>query len=159
MEDAGALSSSEHADSPGKKNLAAAASISSPSSTLDSVAHQASPAQVRALQAEVQRLRSQLEDSEAKVGHWEKCMQQLVHRALLSPDMNEMYKTECSRVLSSGLSSIEQITHVHYVDCSFPSVPSEVRVPRSSPIGIRLPATLASCFSQRIKYMRGVSNA
>jgi len=70
-------------------------------------------------------LRTQLRDSESKVAMWEECMQQLIHCMLLSPDMNDMYKTETVEVLREALQSVEQIEKVHYVECSFPSVPSE----------------------------------
>jgi hypothetical protein len=46
---------------------------------------------------------------------------------MLSPDMNDMYKTECSTMLRDALKTVEQIQAVRFVDCSFPSVPSEVR--------------------------------
>jgi hypothetical protein len=35
------------------------------------------------------------------------------------------YKHECSTLLTQALMSLEQIDRVRYVDCSFPSVPSE----------------------------------
>jgi len=35
------------------------------------------------------------------------------------------YKHECSALLTQALMSLEQIDRVRYVDCSFPSVPSE----------------------------------
>ena len=58
-------------------------------------------------------------------------MQQLVHCVMLSPDMNDMYKIECTNLLKDTLNGVEQIQAVRFVDCSFPSVPSEVRRPRS----------------------------
>ena len=66
-----------------------------------------------------------LQASEAKVAMWEECMQQLVHCVMLSPDMNDMYKTECTTLLRDTLNGVEQIQAVRFVDCSFPSVPSE----------------------------------
>jgi len=39
--------------------------------------------------------------------------------------MNDMYKHECSSLLTQALTNLEQIDRVRYVDCSFPSVPSE----------------------------------
>lgn len=81
--------------------------------------------QVASLRQEVARLHLLLQASEAKVGMWEECMQQLVHSVMLSPDMNDMYKTECSALLRDALKGVEQIQAVRFVDCSFPSVPSE----------------------------------
>ena len=52
-------------------------------------------------------------------------MQQLVHCVMLSPDMNDMYKIECTNLLKDALKGVEQIQAVRFVDCSFPSVPSE----------------------------------
>ena len=86
-------------------------------------------AQVGALRQEVARLQLLLQASEAKVAMWEECMQQLVHCVMLSPDMNDMYKTECTTLLRDTLKGVEQISAVRFVDCSFPSVPSEVRAP------------------------------
>ena len=82
-------------------------------------------AQVGALRQEVARLQLLLQASEAKVAMWEECMQQLVHCVMLSPDMNDMYKTECSTLLKDALNGVEQIQAVRFVDCSFPSVPAE----------------------------------
>lgn len=81
--------------------------------------------EVAALRQEVARLQLLLQASEAKVAMWEECMQQLVHCVMLSPDMNDMYKTECSTMLRDALKTVEQIQAVRFVDCSFPSVPSE----------------------------------
>ena len=81
--------------------------------------------QVAALRQEVARLQLLLQASEAKVAMWEECMQQLVHCVMLSPDMNDIYKTECSTLLKDTLATVEQIQAVRFVDCSFPSVPSE----------------------------------
>ena len=44
-----------------------------------------------------------LQVSEAKIAMWEECMQQLIHCVMLSPDMNDMYKTECSTLLRDTL--------------------------------------------------------
>ena len=52
-------------------------------------------------------------------------MQQLVHCVLLDPNMNDMYKGECTGMLREALEMIEQIQTVRYVECSFPSVPTE----------------------------------
>merc|ERR1719231_1629461 len=52
-------------------------------------------------------------------------MQHFVHCVLLSPDMNDMYKEYCSDMLRDALATVEQIHAVRFVDCSFPSVPSE----------------------------------
>ena len=52
-------------------------------------------------------------------------MQNFLHCVMLSPDMNEMYNTECSTLLRDALKTVEQIQTIKYVDCSFPSVPSE----------------------------------
>lgn len=80
---------------------------------------------IAALRQEVQLLQNKLRTSEAKVAMWEECMQQLVHCVFLSPDMNEMYKSECSAMLRDALATVDQIQAVRCVDCSFPSVPSE----------------------------------
>jgi len=85
----------------------------------------AADGQVMALQKQVEALREQLRVSETKVAMWEECMQQLLYCMLLSPDMNDMYKTECVALLREALQSVEQIEKVHYVECSFPSVPAE----------------------------------
>ena len=85
----------------------------------------ASRAQVAGLRQEVARLQLLLQASEAKVAMWEECMQQLVHCVMLSPDMNDIYKTECSTLLRDALTGVEQIQAVRFVDCSFPSVPAE----------------------------------
>lgn len=79
------------------------------------------------LRQEVARLQILLQASEAKVAMWEECMQQLVHCVILSPDMNDMYKEECNTILRDALATVEQIQAVRFVDCSFPSVPTEVR--------------------------------
>lgn len=120
---------------------------------------------IAALRQEVQLLQNKLRTSEAKVAMWEECMQQLVHCVFLSPDMNEMYKSECSAMLRDvrtalgrhrppsasamlsashallllslqALATVDQIQAVRCVDCSFPSVPSEVNALR-----------VASCFA------------
>lgn len=56
-------------------------------------------AQVIALQKQVATLQEQLRASESKIAMWEECIQQLVYCLLLSPDMNEVYKTECVDLL------------------------------------------------------------
>ena len=68
-----------------------------------------------------------LQVSEAKVAMWEECMQTFLHSIMLSPEMNDIYKDECTRILRSTLGGVEQIQAVRFVDCSFPSVPTEVR--------------------------------
>ena len=83
-------------------------------------------AQVTALRQEVARLQLLLQVSEAKVAMWEECMQTFLHAVMLSPEMNDMYKDECTRILRSTLGGVEQIQAVRFVDCSFPSVPTEV---------------------------------
>jgi len=80
---------------------------------------------VAALRQQVAELQSRLRASEAKVAMWEECMQQLCHCVLLSPDMNDMYKDYCSELLRDALGTVDQISAVRFVDCSFPSVPSE----------------------------------
>jgi len=80
---------------------------------------------VAALRQQVAELQARLRASEAKVAMWEECMQQLMHCVMLSPDMNDMYKDECTRVLRDALTTVEQVQAVRYVECSFPSVPSE----------------------------------
>ena len=62
---------------------------------------------------------------EAKVSMWEECMRTLVYCVMLSPEMNDIYKQECVDLLQNTLVGVEQVTDVHYVECSFPSVPSE----------------------------------
>jgi len=52
-------------------------------------------------------------------------MQQMVHCVILSPDMNDMYKSECAQILKNALNTVQQIQAVRFVECSFPSVPSE----------------------------------
>ena len=52
-------------------------------------------------------------------------MQSFLHSVMLSPDMNEMYKDECSTLLRDALKTVEQIQTIKYIDCSFPSVPTE----------------------------------
>jgi hypothetical protein len=54
---------------------------------------------VALLRQQVAELQSRLRASEAKVAMWEECMQQLVHCVVLSPEMNDMYKSECSALL------------------------------------------------------------
>ena len=56
-------------------------------------------AALQKLQKQVLDLQEQLRASEAKVGMWEECMQQLMHSLLLSPDMNDMYKSVCVELL------------------------------------------------------------
>jgi hypothetical protein len=51
------------------------------------------------LQKQVFDLQELLRASEAKVAMWEECMQTLMHSMLLSPDMNDMYKTVCVDLL------------------------------------------------------------
>jgi len=82
---------------------------------------------VTALRQEVARLQLLLQVSEAKVAMWEECMQTFLHSVMLSPEMNDIYKDECTRILRSTLGGVEQIQAVRFVDCSFPSVPTEVR--------------------------------
>ena len=81
--------------------------------------------QVTALKQEVARLQLLLHASEAKIAMWEECMTAFLHSVMLSPDMNEMYKAECSTLLRDALKTVEQIQTIRYVDCSFPSVPTE----------------------------------
>jgi len=81
--------------------------------------------EVVALRKKVAGLQDRLAAANAKVGMWERFMQQMLGCVILSPDMNEMYKTECSELIRQALASVEQITEVRYVECSFPSVPSE----------------------------------
>ena len=81
--------------------------------------------QVAALQAQVRGLQARLRSSEAKVAMWEEACQQLVHCIVLSPDMNEYYSELCTELLTGALSSVEQISQVRFVECSFPSVPNE----------------------------------
>ena len=52
-------------------------------------------------------------------------MRTLVYCVMLSPEMNDIYKQECVDLLQNTLVGVEQVTDVHYVECSFPSVPSE----------------------------------
>ena len=85
-----------------------------------------------------------LQASESKVAMWEECMQQLVHCVMLSPDMNDIYKLECSTLLRDALKTVEQIQAVRFVDCSFPSVPSEVRSTMSLPEAARRSAARRS---------------
>jgi len=80
---------------------------------------------IAALRQQVAELQSRLRASEARSAMWEECMQQLCHCVLLSPDMNDMYKDYCSELLRDALGTVEQIQAVRFVDCSFPSVPSE----------------------------------
>ena len=76
---------------------------------------------------------------------WEECMQTLVHCVMLSPEMNDMYKDECTRILRSSLGGIEQIQAVKFVDCSFPSVPTEVSCAGAAEAGCsRAPSRLTS---------------
>lgn len=77
-------------------------------------------------------LREQLAAAQSKVSMWERCMTQFMNSMLLSPDMNDMYKEMCSDMLKQALQTVEQIQHLHYVECSFPSVPSEAS-PESPP--------------------------
>ena len=88
-----------------------------------------------ALRQELAKYQLLLQASEAKVAMWEECMQTFLHPVMLSPEMNDMYKDECSRILRSSLSTVEQIQAVRFVDCSFPSVLAEVHA---------LPSSLAS---------------
>ena len=81
--------------------------------------------QVSALRQEVARLQLLLQVSEAKVAMWEECMQTLVNCVMLSPEMNDIYRDECTKLLRATLGTVEQIQSVRYVDCSFPSVPTE----------------------------------
>ena len=92
----------------------------------------AAVAQVVALRQEVARLQLLLQVSEAKVAMWEECMQTFLHSVMLSPEMNDIYKDECTRILRTTLSGVEQIQAVRFVDCSFPSVPTEVCCPFAS---------------------------
>ena len=80
---------------------------------------------IAALRQQVAELQSRLRLSEAKVAMWEECMQQFMHSMMLSPDMNDMYKEMTTDILRDALGSVEQISAVRFVDCSFPSVPSE----------------------------------
>mmetsp|Transcript_8517 Transcript_8517/g.14386 ORF Transcript_8517/g.14386 Transcript_8517/m.14386 type:complete len:320 (+) Transcript_8517:110-1069(+) len=80
---------------------------------------------VRVLQQQVAALQTKLDAANANIVMWERCMQQLFGCLFLSPDMNEMYKSECMSTVREALLAQEQITDVHYVECSFPSVPSE----------------------------------
>ena len=100
--------------------------------------------QVALLRQEVARMQLLLQASESKVAMWEECMQQLVHCVMLSPDMNDIYKLECSTLLRDALKTVEQIQAVRFVDCSFPSVPSEVRSTTSLPEAARRSAARRS---------------
>ena len=86
--------------------------------------------EVAALRNQVATLQDRLKAANNRIEAWEQCMQRLVGCVLLGPDMNDMYKEEFSALLREALGSLEQIQEVHYVECSFPSVPSEVRPAR-----------------------------
>lgn len=58
-------------------------------------------AQIATLRREVAELKERLQVTEAKVAMWEECMQQMVHCVILSPDMNDMYKSECAQILKN----------------------------------------------------------
>ena len=77
------------------------------------------------LQAALAAAQAQVRAMEAKVSMWEECMRTLVYCVMLSPEMNDIYKQECVDLLQNTLVGVEQVTDVHYVECSFPSVPSE----------------------------------
>lgn len=81
--------------------------------------------EVAALRNQVATLQDRLKAANNRIEAWEQCMQRLVGCVLLGPDMNDMYKEEFSALLREALGSLEQIQEVHYVECSFPSVPSE----------------------------------
>jgi len=80
---------------------------------------------VTALQEQVAALQAELKAKNDKIAAWEQCMTELFHSVMLSPEMNEIYKGECTELVRQALASVEQITDVHYVDCSFPSVQAE----------------------------------
>ena len=81
--------------------------------------------ELQQLQAALAAAQAQVRAMEAKVSMWEECMRTLVYCVMLSPDMNDIYKQECVELLQNTLVGVEQVTDVHYVECSFPSVPSE----------------------------------
>ncbi|EOD28160.1 hypothetical protein EMIHUDRAFT_457032 [Emiliania huxleyi CCMP1516] len=81
--------------------------------------------ELAALRQQVAMLESRLREADRTRQMWEACMTTLVGSILLGPEMNEMYKQECSSLLSQALVGLEQIDRVRYVECSFPSVSSE----------------------------------
>ena len=112
----------EHASPPHSPAADAAAGEGSGSSngaTLD---------EVLALRRQVAALQEKLDAASGKIAMWERCMRAFIGCALLSPDMNDMYKDECASLLRYALDTVESIQEVHYVECSFPSVPSEARI-------------------------------
>lgn len=80
---------------------------------------------VDTLQKQVAGLRAELRASRKMISMWEDCMSQLAYSVMLSPDMNDLYKQTCTRMLRDALSSVEQVQRIVYVDASFPSVPAE----------------------------------
>ncbi len=122
MEPPASSSLEEHASPPHSPAADAAAGEGSGSSngaTLD---------EVLALRRQVAALQEKLDAASGKIAMWERCMRAFIGCALLSPDMNDMYKDECASLLRYALDTVESIQEVHYVECSFPSVPSEARI-------------------------------
>ena len=122
MEPPASSSLEEHASPPHSPAADAAAgegSASSNGATLD---------EVLALRRQVAALQEKLDAASGKIAMWERCMRAFIGCALLSPDMNDMYKDECASLLRYALDTVESIQEVHYVECSFPSVPSEARI-------------------------------
>ena len=70
-------------------------------------------------------LREQLAAAQGRASMWEQCMSAFTNSILLSPEMNDIYKEMCSSMLTTALQSVDAIQQLHYVECSFPSVPSE----------------------------------
>ena len=53
---------------------------------------------------QVETLTEQLSAAHAKIAMWEQCMQQFLNCVMLSPDMNDMYKDECSALIQQAWS-------------------------------------------------------
>ena len=51
------------------------------------------------MRKKVEALQERLAAANAKVNMWERFMQQMLGCVILSPDMNDMYKTECSALI------------------------------------------------------------
>jgi hypothetical protein len=82
------------------------------------------PSTVAALKYRLRVSEAKLASAETQLSQWRHAIGRVMNAVLLSPAMNDMYRTRLSAILTSLLPQVPQIEKVMYVDCSFPSVTS-----------------------------------
>ena len=82
------------------------------------------PSAVAALKYRLRVSEAKLAAAETQLSQWRHAIGRVMNAVLLSPAMNELYRTRLSAILTSLLPQVPQIEKVMYVDCSFPSVTS-----------------------------------